>query len=381
MIKIREILKDFRKPVFAIRGNHEKEEVLRGLEQTVPNFHYSKNTLKNFKETSVYFMDTHYGLGYGAKTVEGDLQKAISQLTGIKGIKILLCHESFPPFEDALPKDMITKAKEAFDWVVNGHMHTWNVKACGLSNVITLPSLLPSRVVLGKYWSERYRWESKDKKPKLVRRESPFGYTTLDTSTGQIEFCRFEPSQKTIEVSVEMTDLTLSEARERFRAIYDSISLREDKEKLIVLPRIYGGISFSPVYLKDVAQDYDFYIDSIKYKKGELLLRTLTTVSGKVVSVPVLDPEELAEEIRKAFPQLLEELNKKLPFKVNEKDLTDIVSGLLRPEIIENPPLRLAARIQLLLSEVIDVLERGRKIERPQNFQDILSVLARKVKA
>ncbi len=66
-------------------------------------------------------MDTHYELGYDTKTLEGDLQKAISQTKGAKSIKVLLCHESFPPFEDALPKDIIAKAKEAFDWI-NMHL-------------------------------------------------------------------------------------------------------------------------------------------------------------------------------------------------------------------------------------------------------------------
>ena len=42
-ITVRQILRNFGLPIFSIRGNHEKEEVLRGLTQTVENFHYKNN--------------------------------------------------------------------------------------------------------------------------------------------------------------------------------------------------------------------------------------------------------------------------------------------------------------------------------------------------
>ncbi len=35
MIRVREILEQFGKPVYVTRGNHDKEEILKGLEQTV----------------------------------------------------------------------------------------------------------------------------------------------------------------------------------------------------------------------------------------------------------------------------------------------------------------------------------------------------------
>jgi len=60
MIKIRNILKKFKIPIYAIRGNHEKEEVLKGLEQTVENFRYIRNDWVNFNNVSIHFMDTHY---------------------------------------------------------------------------------------------------------------------------------------------------------------------------------------------------------------------------------------------------------------------------------------------------------------------------------
>ena len=60
MIKIRKLLKEFNKPVYALRGNHEKEEVLTGLQQTVPNFHYTRNDWASFDDCAVYLMDSHY---------------------------------------------------------------------------------------------------------------------------------------------------------------------------------------------------------------------------------------------------------------------------------------------------------------------------------
>jgi DNA repair exonuclease SbcCD nuclease subunit len=60
MISVRNILKSFGIPIYVIRGNHEKEEVLRGLDQTVENFHYVRNDWGKFNGVSIYFMDTHF---------------------------------------------------------------------------------------------------------------------------------------------------------------------------------------------------------------------------------------------------------------------------------------------------------------------------------
>jgi len=50
MTRVRKILKEFGTPVYAIRGNHEKEEILTGLKQTGENFHYVKNDWRKFNE-------------------------------------------------------------------------------------------------------------------------------------------------------------------------------------------------------------------------------------------------------------------------------------------------------------------------------------------
>ena len=38
MVKIREIFRIFGKPMYAIRGNHDKDEILKGLEQYSQKF-------------------------------------------------------------------------------------------------------------------------------------------------------------------------------------------------------------------------------------------------------------------------------------------------------------------------------------------------------
>ncbi|MEM2915629.1 MAG: metallophosphoesterase, partial [Candidatus Bathyarchaeia archaeon] len=85
-IPLRQILEDFEIPIFSIRGNHEKEEVLRGLDQTVENFNYVKNDWKVLGDVAVYFMDSHF---------EGDFYEpeVVSEIIG-----------KIPPFQENTKK-------------------------------------------------------------------------------------------------------------------------------------------------------------------------------------------------------------------------------------------------------------------------------------
>ncbi|MEM2463606.1 MAG: metallophosphoesterase, partial [Candidatus Bathyarchaeia archaeon] len=132
-IPLRQILKDFTVPVFALRGNHEKEEVLLGLNQTVENFHYVKNDWKTFEDVAVYFMDSHFeGDFYEPEVVSQIFEKITAIVETDKRAKILMCHETFAPFENCLPKRVIEELKKIFDWIIDGHMHLWCDSAYGI---------------------------------------------------------------------------------------------------------------------------------------------------------------------------------------------------------------------------------------------------------
>ncbi|KPV64285.1 MAG: Calcineurin-like phosphoesterase [Candidatus Bathyarchaeota archaeon BA2] len=78
MMKIREIFENIKIPIYAIRGNHEDERILQGLQQTVPNFHYSGDKWERLGNTQVYFMNTRYEAEfYDEKILETDVNNIL----------------------------------------------------------------------------------------------------------------------------------------------------------------------------------------------------------------------------------------------------------------------------------------------------------------
>jgi DNA repair exonuclease SbcCD nuclease subunit len=369
MLKIRDILNDLGIPIYAIRGNHEKEEVLKGLAQTVQNFSYIKNDWIKLGNTSIYCMDTHY---------EGELYEpsAVSQIlkqftsTRIKGNRILFCHESFDPFPNSLPKEAMSKTRKVFDWIINGHMHFWNPSAYNLKNVVTLPSLLPSRLRLGAYWIEQYVWK-KHQKPRLRKRESPFGYAILDTDKETIAFQSYTPIKKIVEISVNVTDLSLKEALDGFRQILDEIITREDKDSLIILPEIQGLANFVASFVSEIFKEYsELNIEELRNSTTPHIV----TSSGKIISAPLLDPERLFEEIEKEFETIVSELEDNTQTELSIMTLRKVLKSMQDSGLIEKMPPRITLRLENLLSEVIAQI----KVEKPETFEnDVKSIIKR----
>ncbi len=375
MIRVRKILRGFGLPVYAIRGNHEKEEVLRGIEQTVENFHYVKNDWRKLGNVSVYFMDTHYEGGLYEPEVAFRVVKQITS-THIKAseTKILVCHETFAPFDECLPKKVIEDIRRVFDWCLNGHMHSWNHSAYGLKNVITLPSVLPSRLRFGKYWIEQHNWQCRDKKPNLKKQDSPFGYVVLNTEEKDVRFQRFLPSRRAVEIAVETTDLNLKEVIRRFRRVLEEIRGREDKDSLIVLPEIHGDASFVTTFVKDVFKDYaDLNIEELKIDTTPKII----TASGKAITPPLLTVEQVFKGIEKELPEIRKKLIEELETEIEMKTLRKILRNIQKSELLERLPPRTTTRLENLLEEIILQLE---DIEKPETFEDDLKSVIKRVK-
>jgi len=375
MIKVRNILKSFGMPVYAIRGNHEKEEVLRGLDQTVESFHYINNDWRKFNGVSIYFMDTHFvGELYEPEVVSQIIRQITSTSEKAQGIKILLSHETFAPFENSLPKEVIEDAKKIFDWIVDGHMHFWNSSTYGLKNVVTLPSALPSRVIMGKYWTEQYTWSSTDQKPKSEKRDSPFGYVILDTDNQEVKFHPFTPSRKVVEISVETTNLSLKEVIKRFRKALDEIKAREDKDSLIILPEIHGDASFVTMFVKDVFKDYtELSIEELRINTRPKIV----TASGEVIPPPHLTPEQVFEDIEREFPEITKKLMEELETEIDINVFRKILSGIRENELLEKIPPRTTTRLEILLNEIISQLKH---VEKPETFEDDMKSVIKRVK-
>jgi DNA repair exonuclease SbcCD nuclease subunit len=373
MIRIRQIIEKFGKPVYAIRGNHDTEEVLTGLDQTVENFHYVKNDVKNFGNFSVCFMDSFYETGgYGDDTLqamERFLKVAVSKVKQAKNTLILLCHETFAPYENAIPARLVEFLKKNFDLVLNGHMHLWNNKAYNSDNIICLPSLLPSRIVKGRYSTERYQRTSADTSFQRIELGSPFGYVVVDTERKTAKLQEFRPSKKIVEVALDVTNLSLEECRKRLRTVLLEIDTRPDKNDLIILPVLKGEIAFSPLYLENVREDFpQLHVESIR---SETILKT--ALVGGLVSAPILSVEQLYEKMKAEIPKLLEQI-KDRGVEIDDKSLSSILKILLDEELIfrsiQIPQTR--TRLHMVLLPIVELLDKVVTLPRPPNFEDNL---------
>jgi len=380
MIKIRESLQDFNKPIYAIRGNHEKEEILIGLDQTVKNFHYAGDKWREIGNCAFFFVNTRYETGWYSTDALKQLFKRLSSeskdYTGKK--TFLVSHETMAPIEDAVPREIVKSLKESFHWILNGHMHYFDEKIYGLRNVVSLPSLLPSRLAIGKYWNEQYDWRLKSDEPTITKRDSPFGYVTLDTDDDKLELHRFTPSKKIVEIRLDVTDLNLQTTRERLRSLLHSINSRPDTEDLIVLPEVYGEIAFSTYFLKDVPREYpDVWVDEIRSDKTQ---PKRVTEAGRVVAPPILTVEGLMEEIENLSATISAKIGAKVSIEIDEKTVRALIQSILKPEIVQNPPDRLRSRLNAILDETLSILVQSVGIEEPEDFRDNLSEFIGKVR-
>jgi hypothetical protein len=257
-------------------------------------------------------------------------------------------------------------------------MHLWNQNTYDSSNIICLPSLLPSKIAKGKYSGEQYEWNSTD--TIFVRKlfDSPFGYVVIDTQSNKSEPYSFIPSKKIVEVSLDVTGLSLEESRKRLRTVLTEIYKRDDKGSLIVLPELRGSISFSPLYLEDIRDDFpELYVETIRYEKATLS----TGFQPQVVSAPTLTVEQLYEKMKSEIPNLLTEIGAK-GVKLEGKVLEAILDELLAKELIKKsasiPQTR--TRLQMILSPVIEELGKGLELEKPSNLEDNMMSLLKMVK-
>ena len=380
MIKIRKLLQDFNKPVYAIRGNHEKEEILVGLDQTVDNFHYVGDKWIEMADCAFFFLNTRYETGWYSTEALKQISKKLSSESKRHTNKkaLLICHETLAKVKDAVPKEIVKSLKESFQWILNGHMHYFDEKIYDLKNVVSLPSLLPSRLAIGKYWNEQYDWRSKSEEATFTKRDPPFGYVMLDTDDDKIELHRFNPSKKIVEIRLDVTDLNLQTTRERLRSLLHSIDSRPSKEDLIIMPEVYGQIAFSTYFLKDIPREYpDLWVDTIRSENTQ---PKSITVAGKAVAPPILTVERLMGEIENLSSAISARIVAKVPTEIDEKTVRILIQTLLKPEFVQNPPDRLRLRLNALFDETLRVMVQNVGIKEPEGFRDNLSEFIGKVR-
>jgi DNA repair exonuclease SbcCD nuclease subunit len=383
MIKIRDALKRFRRPVYAIKGNHDKEQILEGLAQTVTNFHYDGSSVTKFGDLAMCFMNSHYETGgyYEETTIENMhefLKRAIEKIKPGHNKPGLLCHETFAPYENSIPPNFVDFLKESFEIVLNGHMHFWNPTTYASSHIICLPSLLPSRIVKGKYATERYHWLQGNANFAKAESQSPFGYVILDTESAKARIHEYVPSKKLVEVTLDATGLSLEEARKRVRLVFSAIDERADKKGLIILPELNGNIAFPPLYLETVRQEFpELHVEPIRYEQTTLV----ATLDSATLTAPTLTVAQLVEKLKSNIPQMVSEIKAK-GVVVDESTISRSLNALLGQELVVRsqavPQNR--TRLQFVLTSIFETLSQSGDLKRPPNLEGNIANLLKMVR-
>jgi len=181
---VRNILKELTKSgckIYALRGNHDSEPVLKSLENDLGNaFTYVNNQVISFGDLRLSFLNTHY--------VSGNYEIPIEKIP--RG-DVLFMHEniSIGPIP-GLSKENLEKICKMFKFVFNGHMHFYAENVLGIPNLYNTPAFIPSRRIKNN-WMLKYRFENG--KIESEKQESPFGYVVFDGNN--VKFRKYDPLQ------------------------------------------------------------------------------------------------------------------------------------------------------------------------------------------
>lgn len=289
----------------------------------------------------------------------------------------MICHEWITGEEGTYPKELLKKLLEKFTWVINGHMHLYAKGNLNSKNLICLPSLLPSRLRLGKYWTEYYSWEAKAENCICKERVSPFGFIELKIG-GEPILHRFDPSVQIINLEIDVTGLNLQKVRARLKQVLDEINGRPDRDKLIVLPAIIGSCPFSASLLEDICRAYEtFNIQKIVDMTGKI-----SPFAPKVaVKRPLLTVDQLKEEILRSYPELIKAL-RKCGISASVTDVREICKTLNEnPYILQKCSGPVHQHLTNLLETMTKELENKKIVkDLPTDFIPFLAEQCRKVK-
>jgi len=361
MMKVREMFRSMGIPVYSLRGNHEDERILQGLGQTVENFHYLGDKWQRIGGFDFYFMNTRYETEfYDEATLEVEIDDILDAATKrwkgtTPGCSVLVCHEWFSDEGALYPRNLLTKLAAKFNLVINGHMHFLAEKHLGINNLVCLPSLLPSRLLYGKYWTESYSWEADSDKYTHVTRGSPFGFVEFGTSAKPI-FHAFNPSVNITNIELDISGLELPKARARLKQIFDDIGKRDDAQRMILLPAVVGKSTYSPVLLEDICRAYDH----LKIQKlRDKAVKVSPFAPAARFRQPILTLDQLKEEMLKTATPELMRLLRRQGLKLAATDVRDILKAILEnPYILQRAAQPVSQYVSSMLESVALELQK-----------------------
>ena len=357
MISVRPLLEKLGVNIYAIRGNHEREEIVKGIAQTVSNFKYAGDSHLEENGTKLWFLNTRYEKG--SAEAEKAIERVCQEARKSGGVKILVTHESMGGGADSLSDDTIRLASETFDFVFNGHCHIWK-KLGQTGNVYLLPALLPSGLRLGSYWIERYSWEADKETFQKECRSSPFGLVLLETDRETVEFVPLEPSRRIVEVSVGADGLSPAEVKRRFDEVLGQL------KNAVVFPELHGAATFPPEVIGRYLGEKGDWVGELKSEVR------FASVSGGEIALPQV--VDLGELIREHAQKLTE---KSRCFEA--KDVSTAFLNLLEDGRLANPRSSPADRLRDVLGPLLQHIHGSRPKFFERDLQELLSFV-RKVR-
>lgn len=304
LVELRNLFLSLDAPVYALRGNHEKQVVLESMEQTVENFHYQEGRQwTTLDGRDVLLLDTNYRTEGYRDEIVGEFEDIAVEAED-RSRPVLVMHETLGDFDTTLPEGAIEAIADRFETVLNGHMHRKKRGVRGFSNVVNLPALQPSRLPRGSYWTERYQWE--DGETEHESRDSPFGYVSLESDGSDLKFHHFNPTRNVVEVTFDFTGVSLADARKRFEQLLDELNSRDDRDELMVYPAVEGQIAFSSILLDDITDEFpDLFTTDIKSEDAEKVPPELVETD---TATSIVSEEDLQSELLAAVPDMVEQL-------------------------------------------------------------------------
>lgn len=286
MVRVRQILNELadqtRCKIYALRGNHDSEPVLRSLESVMKGkLEYSGDQTIRIGQTSLALMNTHYLTGfYDIDTA--DIPKKAD---------IMIMHESVPISDvQGPPTETFAAICKGFQTVFNGHMHFYQEKVLGIPNFTLLPAFIPSRRIKNN-WMKKYRYE--DGKIETETQESPFGYMVIKANGS--EFIRYTPLQ--IIVRVELAGKGPSDFIQGIQQIYGLLMEKEEKDKFRVWIVTNADKITVDRVLRDRVQQYpEIRTMDIITERGESLRAPVPTIEKEFGDV-AFTRDELTEQV------------------------------------------------------------------------------------
>jgi len=289
--ELKRLMECTRYGIYALRGNHDSASVLKELQDYLGNeFHFVRNEEEKIGDHHIYFMETRYRQGSYVIPEEEIPQKG----------EILIMHETLPWGMPGLDKEVLQELGRRFSLLFNGHMHHYSHGSLDISNLYSLPALIPSRELKNAF-TIKYQWPGDLEQPEV--KDSPFGYLILDGH--ESSFHRYTPIQSIVKVEVKGD--TPAEVVTGINEVYSALMQREDKDNLWVWVSAQG-ITFADTLRKETnkypeANTMEISIKTKKEPKKTMELKglekviTLSELEAKVLNSLPWPDRDLAQNL------------------------------------------------------------------------------------